>query len=594
VVVAATPSFLKNHVITIYSEEVSSVRKMCKGKGVFLLILLGILFPVLLVSCGGGGGGGGNSGTQPPVAGFSASPVSGPAPLAVAFTDDSTGSITSWSWDFGDGSSASTEQHPLHTYNAAGTYTVSLTATGPGGSDNNTKTDYITVTHLAEFSASPTSGSAPLTVTFTDQSTGGVTSWSWDFGDGSPASTVQNPSHTYTVAGTYTVSLTATGPGGTNTNTKTDYITVTHLADFSASPVSGSAPLAVTFTDQSTGGVTSWSWDFGDGSPASTVQNPSHTYNAEGTYTVSLTATGPGGSNTKTRINYISVSAAPPLPPVAGFSASPTSGPAPLAVTFTDDSTGSITSWSWDFGDGSPASTEQNPSHTYTAAGTYTVSLTVTGPGGSDTDTETDYIAAKLAFADDFNTDPSPRWPVLWGSFVWVDNTQWGTDCTATTNGGYSIYNTPGDSTTQYAKVKMSRPTIYSAVTGGPIFRSTGTASDGFYVVEVWNDNLYITRGNDTGWLSSILVSAFPMVSGDNIAVTIEGTGTSTTFRAWKNPTKNTPASVSGWDSLSDTADATYTLTGDPGPFYDTGKYIGVGHDYYHAYFDDWYAGDVP
>ena len=75
----------------------------------------------------------------------------------------------------------------------------------------------------------------------------------------------------------------------------------------------------------------------------------------------------------------------------ADFSASPTSGPAPLRVNFTDQSTGDITSWSWDFGDGA-TSTEQNPSHTYTDAGTYTVSLTVTGLGGSDTEVKANFI----------------------------------------------------------------------------------------------------------------------------------------------------------------------------------------------------------
>jgi PKD repeat protein len=83
--------------------------------------------------------------------------------------------------------------------------------------------------------------------------------------------------------------------------------------------------------------------------------------------------------------------ASPPSQPVADFSASPTSGEAPLAVAFTDQSGGSVTSWSWNFGDGGE-STAQNPAHTYTAAGTYNVSLTVTGPGGMDTDLKTGYV----------------------------------------------------------------------------------------------------------------------------------------------------------------------------------------------------------
>ncbi|MBD3297216.1 MAG: PKD domain-containing protein, partial [candidate division Zixibacteria bacterium] len=165
--------------------------------------------------------------TPAPVAAFSGTPTSGCAPLDVTFTDESTGDITSWSWDFGDGGT-STAQNPSHTYNSAGTYTVALIVTGPGGSDTETKTDYITVSAppTAEFSGSPTSGDYPLQVDFSDQSTGNPTSWSWDFGDGG-TSTSQNPSHTYNAAGTYTVALTVSNACGNDTETKTDYITVT-------------------------------------------------------------------------------------------------------------------------------------------------------------------------------------------------------------------------------------------------------------------------------------------------------------------------------------------------------------------------------
>jgi len=170
-----------------------------------------------------------NTGPPPaPVANFSGSPTSGTAPLNVNFTDLSTGSITSWSWDFGD-LGTSTAQNPSHSYAAAGTYTVSLTVTGPGGSDGETKTNYITVNPcvapVANFSGTPTSGNAPLNVNFTDLSTGSPTSWSWDFGDAG-TSTAQNPSHSYAAAGTYTVSLTATNGCGSDGETKTAYITV--------------------------------------------------------------------------------------------------------------------------------------------------------------------------------------------------------------------------------------------------------------------------------------------------------------------------------------------------------------------------------
>jgi PKD repeat protein len=341
-----------------------------------------------------------------PVANFSGTPTSGNKPLTVNFTDGSTGSITSWSWTFGDGGT-STQQNPSHTYNSTGTFTVALTVTGPGGTNTKTVNNYITVSEAApdaNFSGTPTTGNRPMTVQFTDSSTGNITSRSWTFGDGG-ASTALNPSHTYTSAGTFTVALTATGPGGSDTETKTGYIVVTEaapVANFSGTPTTGYKPLTVNFTDGSTGNITSRSWTFGDGG-TSTQQNPSHIYTSTGTYTVSLTVTGPGGTDTKTMPDYISVSEAAP---VAGFNGTPTNGYMPLTVNFTDVSTGSITSRSWTFGDGG-TSTQQNPSHIYNSTGIFTVTLTVTGPGGTDTQTKTGYINVNDATKANFSGTPT-------------------------------------------------------------------------------------------------------------------------------------------------------------------------------------------
>jgi len=168
-------------------------------------------------------------GNNPPVAAFSGTPTSGYAPLTVTFTDASTNNPTSWAWTFGDGGT-STLKNPSHTYTTAGTYTVVLTAANAYGSDSETKTNYITVTApptdppVAAFSGTPTSGTIPLTVVFTDASTNSPTSWAWTFGDGG-TSALQNPSHTYTTAGTYTVVLTATNAYGSDSETKTGYIT---------------------------------------------------------------------------------------------------------------------------------------------------------------------------------------------------------------------------------------------------------------------------------------------------------------------------------------------------------------------------------
>ncbi|OQX79442.1 MAG: hypothetical protein B6D61_03495, partial [Bacteroidetes bacterium 4484_249] len=255
-----------------------------------------------------------------PVAGFSGSPTVGIEPVNVYFTDESTqGSypLTSWFWDFGDGNT-STEQNPEHEYTNAGVYTVSLTVSDGSLEDTETKTDYITVNPAiapdADFSGTPTSGYAPLTVNFTDESSVGlpIVSWDWDFGDGS-GSTEQNPEHVYENAGTYDVSLTIFDGMFTDTETKTAYITVDSLtepvAGFSADPLGGTAPLEINFNDESVQGtypITGWSWDFGDGN-TSTEQNPVHTYETTGVYTVSLTIDDGTFTDTETKIDYIDV-----------------------------------------------------------------------------------------------------------------------------------------------------------------------------------------------------------------------------------------------------------------------------------------------
>jgi PKD repeat protein len=343
------------------------------------------------------------AGSPPPpslVASFTANPANGPAPLTVQFTDTSTGNPTAWSWNFGDGSPTVTTENPTHTFTNAGNFTVTLTVTG---ADSATSSDSATIVVTnstqpppplaANFTANPSSGQAPLTVQFTDTSTGNPTAWSWNFGDGSPTVTTENPTHTFTNAGNFTVTLTVTGAGSA-TSSDSATIVVTNspqpppplAANFTANPSSGQAPLTVQFTDTSTGNPTAWSWNFGDGSPTVTTENPSYTFTSAGNFTVTLTVTGAGNA-TSSKSETIVVTSQPPPPPVAGFTANPSSGQAPLTVQFTDTSTGNPTAWSWNFGDGSPTVTEENPSYTFTSAGNFTVTLTVTGAGNATSST---------------------------------------------------------------------------------------------------------------------------------------------------------------------------------------------------------------
>jgi len=329
------------------------------------------------------------SSNNPPTAAFTYD-VDG---LTVSFTDqsvDADGTISSWSWSFGDGTT-STAQHPVHTYTVGGMFTVLLTVTdNEGGADVETQT--ITLASpgnqppVADFLAVV----SDLSVTLTDLSSdsdGSVVSWSWTFGDGG-SSSAQSPVHTYASAGDYPVTLTVTDNEGamgsmTQTVSVAPAANLPPVADFSAA-VTG---LSVAFTDLSTdpdGSVISWYWRFGDGG-VSFDRSPVHVYATAGTYTVTLSVAdnrAAGDSKTKS----VTVGGPANEPPVAGFSASVTD----LTATFTDESTddGSIVAWAWDFGDGS-SSTAQNPVHTYALAGDYPVTLTVTDElGATDSATQ--------------------------------------------------------------------------------------------------------------------------------------------------------------------------------------------------------------
>jgi PKD repeat protein len=341
------------------------------------------------------------TGINPPTAAFTTDKVSGTAPLTVVFTNRSSGNITGYSWDFGDGNT-STQTSPTHTFNTVGTFNVILEARGQGGVSRVVR--QITVSNpqvaapVADFTANPASGTTPLTVAFTNATTGQVTQYLWDFnGDGITDSVEISPTHVYDIAGNFTVNLTAIGPGGQSSKSLT--LTIERppdapVAAFSASPLTGNAPLAVAFTNATTGNVTSFSWDFeNDGTPDSTDQNPSYTYTQPGTYTARLTATGPGGSSSATQV--ISVTT-PISQPQASFTANPQQGPSPLQVAFTNTSQGDALEFSWDLnGDGTEDSSEPNPAFTYQNPGSYTVRLTARNSAGESVATTT--IVAEAA-----------------------------------------------------------------------------------------------------------------------------------------------------------------------------------------------------
>lgn len=303
-------------------------------------------------------------------------------PLTVNFADSSSPlSGMNYFWNFGDGNT-SVAQNPVHTYLATGNYDVKLrVVTAEGCTDSLTRYNYVAIEDLvADFTSDYTRACVGQPVQFTDGSTSNPNSWQWNFGDGGTAA-VKNPSYSYSTPGLYAVTLIAANSGScADTVQKTDYIQIdpVPLAAFTADVTQAcSGPLTVSFTDMSTGAV-SWLWDFGDGN-TSTLQNPSHTYSAVDSFTVTLTVTNTSScSLTLAQVNMIMIS-----PPQASFYAQGRYGCAPRTVEFRDTSSSPnpIVSWLWDFGD-STTSALQHPTHTYTVIGDYTVSLTITDSAG--------------------------------------------------------------------------------------------------------------------------------------------------------------------------------------------------------------------
>ncbi|MGB0887156.1 MAG: PKD domain-containing protein, partial [Vicingaceae bacterium] len=205
--------------------------------------------------------------------------------------------------------------------------------------------------------------------------------------------------------------------------------TTTATASFTMSGQIGcSAPHTTNFTDQSSVNDAScgtvWAWTFGDGG-TSTLQNPSHTYAADGNYPVSLTITDCSVTCPTTVWDTVKVST-----PLVDFSGTSLAGCAPLTSNFSDASTSSagITNWNWNFGDGN-TSTVQNPTNIYMTPGNYTVSLTVTDANGCITSPEvkSNYVAVSLAL---FTTDTQEACD----SYTWIDgNTYTSSNNTATT-----------------------------------------------------------------------------------------------------------------------------------------------------------------
>ncbi len=226
---------------------------------------------------------------------FTSNTQSGIYPLTVYFTDSSSNNPQIWYWDFGDGST-STEQHPCHTYDTNGVYSVSLAIGVDALTDTLTKPDYIEARSpasepIAEFGASIRTGRSPLTVMFYDSSLNNPSRWFWEFGDGT-TSAEKNPVKVYTEVNHFFVALEVSNDVGSDRLVRYHYIVVSDsaqppVAKINLPQVGAHIDSSVHFLDASEHQPDFWLWEFGDGT-FSDEQNPVHVYSQTGDYTVQL------------------------------------------------------------------------------------------------------------------------------------------------------------------------------------------------------------------------------------------------------------------------------------------------------------------
>ena len=403
------------------------------------------------------------SGTAPQLSSLTISPSSGTAPLSTWLYASYSGSVTTWLWNFGDGTTSNAAGSTYHQYSTPGAYTAQLTISNTFGSASLSRPVSVSTPPapvLYGVSANPSSGSAPLSVNLFASYSGTVTSWLWNFGDGSTSTQANSVSHIFTTTGLRTVNLTVSGPGGSATGSTTVNVgngAAPQLTGLTASPSSGYAPLTTWLYASYTGGApTTWSWNFGDGTTSSVAGNTSHQYATPGTYSAALTVSNVYGSSSLSRSITVQTPAAPVLYSVY---ASPTSGTAPLTVNLSASYSGSVATWLWNFGDGTTSTQAGYVSHVYSVANSYATTLTISNAGGSSSrqsNTVTvnpapqtpPQISSLIASPSSGNTPLNTSFSVSYASYsgtptTWLWN--FGDGTTSSSQNGFHTYTTAGE-----------------------------------------------------------------------------------------------------------------------------------------------------
>ncbi len=316
----------------------------------------------------------------PLTARVTASALAGTPPFAVNLTSLPSGGDGSYTyrWSLGDGSPNSSSLDVNHTYTAAGVYPVRYQVTDTDGrSYNASLTIRVGVALAFSVAASPSTGEAPLPVTFNSTAISGgfpPYSVSWAFGDGGVAAT-PNVTYTYLSAGNFTATATLTDSAGDSLVRITGIEVLGAVSAAATANVSvGAAPFLVGFTGSASGGLGPYvyAWTYGDGA-SGVGASSSHTYASPGTYSAVLNVSDAYG---RSSLASLTIELVAPL--VAAASATPFAGPAPLPVTFSSAPSGGLApfTYTWNFGDGGTGAGAQ-PSHTYSAAGNYTATVSI-------------------------------------------------------------------------------------------------------------------------------------------------------------------------------------------------------------------------
>jgi PKD repeat protein len=269
---------------------------------------------------------------------------------------------------------------------------------------------------IPAFTAGTSGLDVDLDASASDDPDGTIESWTWDFGDGS-AGSGETVSHHYAAGGAYTVTLTVEDNRGVQRSlAKTVTVTAPNqlpTASFTLTATNLSVAADGSASSDPDGSIASYSWNFGDGTPAETGVTRSHVYGTGGTYTVTLTVTDNRGG-TATSSHQVTVSPAPNQPPTAAIVATTAGLTVSLDGSGSTDPDGSVSGYTWDFGDGSPTATGASQSHTYASDGAYTVTLTVSdNRGATDSETTTVNVAgvpSTVLATDDFTRVSASGW----------------------------------------------------------------------------------------------------------------------------------------------------------------------------------------